>query len=256
MSRADEHAQDLAEFLFFEDTTTDFTGLTNLQEILDDLTNKTDGVHLGTTSIQFADILAGAEINSGILTVDLNATLVVDGESYFTNTINSIGLAELDDVDITGTLNTFGDVDFNDSTLDFSTATIVGFPANPAVLPNWTQVYRYSGTPASASQVVGISRAAVEGKELVIVVYDPNNVDEMSVLYTYFPNIGNNMPTDHIVNLASVWDDGGGTRVEYQNNQMNANGTRLLLVLARDPIVFPVGGIGFDVNTAITWSNT
>ena len=90
----------------------------------------------------------------------------------------------------------------------------------------------------------------------MIVVYDPNNVDEMSVLYTYFPNIGNTMPSDHVVNLASVWDDGGTTRVEYRNNQMDANGTKLLLVLARDPVVFPVGGIGFDVNTAITWSNT
>ena len=256
MSRADEHARDLAEFVFFEDATTEFTGLLNVQEVLNSITTKNNGNHTGTTNLQTVEIANGLRLLDGFLLIEEDATLRVMGETILNGALTSFDKSDLSDVDINGTVNTFGDVDFNNSVLDFSSATVVGFPTNTATLPNWSQAYRYPSSPSTASRSVTITRSLLEGKELIIVVYDPNSVDEMSVVHTYFPVIRSNMPLDHVINLGTIWDDSGTSRVEYRSGAMDANESRILLVLARDPVVFPVGGITFDATTAITWSNT
>ena len=251
MSKADEHAQDLAEFLYFDISGTQFPTAENVQDVLESVANRNDGDHTGTTQMDKVVISDDLYVVNRILVAN-GGTLAINGDSQFLGTNLFQGNSSF-----TGTSLTIDvDTDFTSSTVDFTNSTLVGLPTTSASLSPWVQAYRYTGQPTFAPRAVNISRSALEGKEILVVVYDPNEVDEMGVIYNYFPVIGNNMPSDHIVKLGTIHEDGGINRVTYRNGQIEAWGMKTLLVLTRDPVVFPVGGITFDSNVAITWSNT
>jgi hypothetical protein len=255
MSRADQHARDMAQFLYFEKSTTQFDGET-IQEALDNTPHKLDGIHTGNTILNFITVGAGITLEDGILRIQEDASLNVDGDIFSIGDNQFDGDSRFGTVTINGDFTINGDTDFTDTTVDFSSATVLGLATQAVVLPAWTQAYKYSGSPSSAPNNIFINRATLEGKELLVTVYDQNNVDEMGVIMAYFPNIGANMPSDHAVTLGFVHNAGGTNYIEYNQGRLRGNGMRVLLVLYRDPVVAPVGGISFDSNTAIQWSNT
>jgi hypothetical protein len=254
MSRADQHARDMAQFLYFENSSTQFDGDT-IQDALDNTPHKLDGIHTGNTILNFITVGAGITLKDGILRIQETASLNVDGDIFSIGDNQFDGDSRFGTVTINDAFTINGDSDFTDTTVDFSNATVLGL-STESVLPAWTQAYKYSGSPSSAPFNTSVSRTLLEGKEVLVTVYDQNNTDEMGVVMSYFPNIGGNIPSDHIVTLGIVRDDGGINYVSYQNGQVRGNGMRVLLVLYRDPIIAPVGGISFDSNTAISWSNT
>jgi hypothetical protein len=253
MSRADQHARDMAQFLYFEKSTTQFDGET-IQEALDNTPHKLDGIHTGNTILNFITVGAGITLEDGILRIQEDASLNVDGDIFSIGDNQFDGNSRFGTVTVNGDFTINGDTDFTDTTVDFSSATVLGLSTD-AVLPAWTQAYKHNGSPASAPTIVTISRALLEGKEILVTVYENKNEDEMGVVMAYFPNIGSNMPNDHIVNIGLIRAERDPKWITYTQGQLHSD-TAILLVLYRDPVVAPVGGISFDSNTAIQWSNT
>ncbi|URC15363.1 hypothetical protein GD1_239 [Paraglaciecola Antarctic GD virus 1] len=247
MSKADDHAQDLAEFLYFDNTTTDFAG-ENLQEVLNNISAKSNGVHTGEANMENVRITNDLYVVNRILVANggrlvTNGEFQAGGEALFISAVEFRGDVTFD-----------ASIDFLGSNVDFSGATVVGLDAD-STLPDWTQAYKFLGSPSSAPQSININRSILKGKEILVVLYDPDNVDEISVVIGYYPEIGNSIPPDHSIVIGVSHDDGQGYPIEYQNGTLDANRSKVLLVLVRDPVIHPKGGISFDASTSIQWSN-